>query len=315
MVFQNPKIQLYRTRNFSEKFNATFAYIRETWKVYLRYTLYLILPVCLAQSWAMNSFLHEYLGSVANSEMVRNFEFSDFILRIVGSYSVLIICALVGQCLLSALCYTLMQQYDLRTTRLNDITYSDFSDMFKSNLAKMVRTVLFFIAIGLVIVALTGLFAAITMWSLVVTVPLLIVALLVVFIPLTIFQPVYLFGNERFIPSLKKSFKYGFAAWGEIFVVLLVFGLLANIISSVTTMPWYLVTVVVEVLSQTNSESMLNTSVWYQFTVFVLGIIQSFGSYIAMILTITGLGFQYFSIAEKKENITFDEQIQNFDKL
>ena len=47
METEKPKIALYVKRSFGEKFNASFDFIKENWKLMLKYATYLLLPLCL----------------------------------------------------------------------------------------------------------------------------------------------------------------------------------------------------------------------------------------------------------------------------
>ena len=44
MESQKPKIAMYVKRPFGEKLNASFDFLKENWKLLLRFTTYLFLP-------------------------------------------------------------------------------------------------------------------------------------------------------------------------------------------------------------------------------------------------------------------------------
>ena len=44
MQMERPKIELYQVRSFGEKFSATFDFLRENFRLWLRACTYLILP-------------------------------------------------------------------------------------------------------------------------------------------------------------------------------------------------------------------------------------------------------------------------------
>ena len=50
MESQKPKIAMYVKRPFGEKLNASFDFLKENWKLLLRFTTYLLLPLCLIQA-------------------------------------------------------------------------------------------------------------------------------------------------------------------------------------------------------------------------------------------------------------------------
>ncbi|KAA6305267.1 hypothetical protein EZS27_043082, partial [termite gut metagenome] len=44
------KITFYAERSFAEKINATLHFIKENWKISLKYAIYVILPLCILQA-------------------------------------------------------------------------------------------------------------------------------------------------------------------------------------------------------------------------------------------------------------------------
>lgn len=60
MESQKPKIAMYVKRSFGEKLNASFDFIRENWKLMLKFTTYLLLPLCLIQALSLNGMMKGY---------------------------------------------------------------------------------------------------------------------------------------------------------------------------------------------------------------------------------------------------------------
>ena len=57
MEAQKPKIALYVQRSFGEKLTATFDFIKENWKPLMKFTTYLMLPLCLLQGLSLNGLM------------------------------------------------------------------------------------------------------------------------------------------------------------------------------------------------------------------------------------------------------------------
>ena len=57
MESQKPKIAMYVKRPFGEKLNASFDFLKENWKLLLRFTTYLLLPLCLIQALSLNGLM------------------------------------------------------------------------------------------------------------------------------------------------------------------------------------------------------------------------------------------------------------------
>lgn len=312
MQFPNPKIKFYKIRTFGEKFNATFDFLRETWRPLLKFSLYLILPICLIQAFAMNAY-------ISSAFSLRDNDFSGGSMAMFSSffmnYGILMICVLGGSCLLSSMVYTLMQEYERRENRLLDITLTDFKDALLHNLGKMMKAVLFFIGVSILCVVVFGLLIVLSPWTMVITVPVLFIGLIVISMPLSLFTPFYIFEDQPFSIALKRAFKYGFSVWGEIFVVVLVFGLLGSIISTVTMMPWYIMVIIKSFFTLSGEDAGITASWGYEFIMYLLGIVQSYGTYLSAMISSVGLAFQYFHLREKKEGVSVNESIANFDQL
>ena len=312
MLFPNPKIKFYKIRTFGEKFSIAFDFLRETWKPLMKYSLYLILPICLIQAFAMNAYMRFAFslgsGSFYGGQMELLFSF-------LANAGILMLCTLTGSCLLSSLVYTLMQVYERRENRLLDISLADFKSPLIRNFGKALQVTLFLFVAYCLCIAIFGLLAFLSLWTMVLTIPIFLIGLFIVVMPLSIFTPLYIFEDQPFFVALRRSFKYGFSAWGEIFLVLLVFGMLGSIISSVTMMPWYVMTLIKSVFTLADEGNGVTSSWWYEFIVYLLGIIQSYGTYLGAIISLVGISFQYFHTREKKEGISVNESIANFSQL
>jgi len=311
MQYSNPKIKFYKIRTFGEKFNVAFDFLRETWRPLLKFSLYLILPICLIQSFGITAYMR-FTFSIGAGNISSG---TEMLLSVILNCGLYMLCMLVGSCMLSALVYTLMQEYERRETRLMDITLADFKGALIRNFGKMVKASLFFTGVTLLVMLLIFLLALLSLWTLALTLPLLMIGLFIIMIPLTFFTPLYIFEEIPFFDALRKSFKYGFSAWGEIFVVLLVFGMLGSIISSITMMPWYIMAFIKSIFTIANEGDSITSSWLYDFIVYLSGILQSYGMYVASIISVVGLAFQYFHTREKKEGISVNESIANFDRL
>ena len=317
MEYPNPKIKFFKVRTLGEKLSVTFDFLRETWKPLLKFSFYLILPICLFQSFVLNSSMSSMYSMGYN--MGAGNEGINFYPMIL-SYLFYLLFVLLGTSVLNAMVYSLMSEYDQRETRLMSITLQDFKSALIKKTVKLLRAFLLFVGaivlLGLLAFLLLYALASENLYGIFVFLLIIIIAgLIFIMIPMQLFMPIYLFEEISFSGALKKTFKYGVAHWGGTFVIVFIFGLLANIISSVTMMPWYVMLLVGQMLSITGQGSGINASIWYQFISYLLGILQSYGMYASYLLTSVGIAFQYFHIREKNEGITIDTNIRDFDRL
>jgi len=309
---EKPRIEFYRQRTFSEKLNATFEFIRENWKPLLKYAFYLIMPICLIQSFAMNSFFDVYLGAIKNSTVTSSFDSSIYSIAV--SYGAILLCSMIGMALISGLIYAMMQTYATRENRLLDVVLNDFKDALTRNAWKYLRVVFLSMFASLFVVFAMAVLAYVSTMTLILTIPLFI-ALMILMVPLMMIIPVYIFERDiKLFGAIKKAWKLGMATlWGMLGLMIVLY-IISSVIQSVTMMPWYLTIVIGSVFSIA-SDSTVDQLVIYKFSVYILGLIQSFGMYVSMIIGIVGLAFQYFHAREKVEGITIESNISNFNEL
>jgi len=312
MEYPNPKIKFYKVRTMSQKLTVTFDFLRENWKPLLIFSLYLILPICLLQAFTMNSYIRFAFSMGYESASGAG---NEFVFSFLRNFIMLFVFIILGSSVLYAMVYSLMTQYESRESRLMKIKWEDIMSSFIRNVGKLLRVNLFLIGISLLISALIVVFAILSTWVLIILIPVAIIGVVAVMVPFTLFMPIYLFEEIPFFAALRKSFRYGFSFWGETLVIIVVFSLLANIVSGVTTIPWYFVIMFGEIFSLVESGAGFNNTIWYQFISYLLGILQSYGVYISYIFSTIGIAFHYFHIREKKEGISVDASIQNFERL
>jgi len=313
MDYQKPRIEFYRQRTFSEKMNATFDFIRENWKPLLKYSFYLIMPVCLVQTFAMNSFLNVYMDMVVSSTGGRT-PFGSSMIGFFTNYGILILCILIGSAIMSGMIYAMMQTYATRENRLQNVTLNDFKEQLTKNAWKCLRIIFALMFAYLFVVFLAAFLAVASRYTLIITIP-LVLAFIICLVPLMMLVPVYIFEhNLHFSEAIKKAWKLGIATLGGMLGLMIVLYIISSVIQTITMLPWYIVWIFGTIFSL-SSDSMVNQSVIYKFAIYILGLLQSFGMYISAIIGIVGLAFQYFHAREKVEGITIESNISNFDKL
>jgi len=313
MEYIKPKIEFYRRRDFSEKLNVTFAFIRENWKPLLKYSFYIIMPVCLVQTFAMNSFFSTYIDLMSASAIGTG-GFYGSASSVLANYGILIFCMMLGGAIMSGVIYSMMQTYAKRENRLVDVTLDDFKDNIVRNTWKYLRLLLLFTFVYIIILSVMIFLAYISVYTLALTIPIFIACIILV-IPLMLVFPVSIFEEKiSMIDAIKKSWKLGTATlWGMLGLMIVLY-IISSVIQTITMMPWYIAEMVGMVFSL-SSESMITESFIFKFLLYILGLLQSLGVYISMIIGIIGLAFQYFHAREKVEGVKIESNITNFGNL
>ena len=167
--------------------------------------------------------------------------------------------------------------------------------------------------IGVVVLVIS--FAAIVSAPILAIIPIL--ALFVCCLPASMALPVYVFEDkETLFSSIARGIKLGFHSFWSLLGLMFVIGFLTNILSSFTSIPWYILTVVKSVLLATDTtQSSFATSPVYSFFVYLSSVFMNFGMYLAMTISTFALAFHYGSIAEEEDGLSVEEDIQHFDEL
>lgn len=310
METQKPKIALYVKRSFGEKLTATFGFVNENWKVLLKYTTYLILPLCLIQGLSMKSFMQSYMGVVASAGNGIS-SYDDLAYTLGVSYGALFLLSMIGGLILTSLVYGLIKLYNEREERLAGVTFADLKPLLFSNAKRLLILWLFMTAIVFGAVVVMALLIVITPWTMLLTIPFLIACIF----PLTLLPAIYLFENIGVWQAFLKTFRLGFATWGGIFGVTFVTGFIANVVQGVLSIPYMVVMVVGVALTTSGMQTEMTTSAGFGFMNYLFAVLMTFGIYLSMIFTMLGLVYQYGHACEVMDSISVEEDINRFEQL
>lgn len=304
-----PKIELYQKRDFGEKVTATFQFVRENWKPLLKYLTILMLPISIVQSLCMNMYLDEGVINVMDET-----DTDAFMAAGMGYYAVTVVCSVVGGVLYYALFYALFAAYGRRDERLHGITWTDLSADFYRNVRRGFILVGFTVLVVMAYMVVTAMLAFVTPFTLILTLPLLLICA----VPLALFYPAYMLGDgSRGVgATFAWSMKQGFHFWGGTFLVTLVCYLLTSIVGGVCSVPWYIVYIfrLLSGMPETDFVS-LHGNTFLSVLQFLFGIIMLYGTYLASVVVMLGVTYQYGHIREKTDAVTVTDDIEHFDTL
>ena len=316
MQIERPKIELYQVRSFGEKFSAIFEFIRENFKFLLRACTYLLLPLCLVQGFAMEMMTKVLAPYYTNTfDVGEDADVESMMLRLGASYVGYGICLLIGSTLLAGICYSMVKYYHKSPNRLRNTTLSDLKPLIIQVIKRSLLMTVVLVALFIVVLVLIISFAAITSAPILAIIPIL--ALIVCCLPVSMALPVYVFEDkETLFSSILRGLKLGFHSFGSLFGLMFVIGFLTNILSSFTSIPWYILTVVKSVLLATDTtQSSFATSPVYSFLVYLSSVFMNFGMYLTMTISTFALAFHYGSIAEEEDGFSVEDDIQHFEEL
>ena len=317
---ERAKIELYKTRTFSEKLNDTIGFMRESWRTQLKYFIYLMLPCSIVLAFFLNHFFSGYMSLIMAVQNVGDPR-SD-----VGSFllnaGAMLIVFMVTYALLIALVYALVRLYRARgEDRLKNLTTEELKPELMFCLRRSCMLMLATIVIGIVVLLIFGGLMAgafvINPGFGLMSLMLLYIALLVVALPMMLVTPIYMLEDDiSIIPAFQKAFHLGIPTWGGIFAVVFVLGIIASIIQTVTMGPWYILFIVKMVFTLSNDlDGSFTSSIFYTFAEYITCVLQCLGMLFSSVLTIVGLTIQYGHAADKIDGVGVVEKIEQFDEF
>ena len=126
MESQKPKIAMYVKRPFGEKLNASFDFLKENWKLLLKFTTYLLLPLCLIQALSLNGLMSGALSISAIASSTAMAASSSSLIAFGSYYGLYMFLYLIGIILLTSLVYGLIRTYNEREERMLSMIYEKF---------------------------------------------------------------------------------------------------------------------------------------------------------------------------------------------
>ena len=320
MQLQTPKIEIYRTRTFTDKLGDTFNFLRENWRTITKYTIYIMLPVSMVLAFFANHFWNGYISLITalntagsmDDEGILSFGLSSLATLVVGIISYMILITLL---------FALIRLYTVREQRLANITIDELKPemwfcmkrCMMMTLVGLVLVIAFLALVVLMVVLLVSINGAVALLGFI----LLYGVAVAVMLPLTLVPSIYLLeDNIGVFEAYMKGFRLGFATWGGIFAITFVIGFITGVIQSFTMMPWYILSMVKMVINVSDKQdgSFFN-SFLYDAIQYITCILTCLGYFISCIIEVVAITIQYGHASDKIDGVGVAKNIERFDEF
>lgn len=285
-----PKIMLYVDRTMGEKVNATFDFIKENWRVWLKFMFYGLMPLCIIQG-------IQFDGAI--SKLINNRYDNPF-----GDALEIFWLVPVGMVLVWSIVMALLKKYQERPNRLRDIKVRELWPLLWKNALRMV-------GVGLL--------------STVIAVPVMIVGFVLFFLPfiaqilafglilpLALWPVIYFYENDAtYSSSFSKAWRLGFSKWIHLLYLGIVMVLLIHVLQGVVAIPWMVLEIV---FSELFGGSGFVGAV-FDVISNAIAVSYFFMVYVGMSFMALAFAFHYGSVASTQESASLDSEIDNFENL
>jgi len=326
MNLKKQKIELYATRDFGKKLSDVMEFVRANWRALLKYETYFLLPICVVLAFFSNRFIGDYFGLITTIERMGGMDASGWLSTAVNLLGTMVF-YMIGYVALSAVVFTILHLYFFRDQDLSLVTFEELKPNLGYFAKRFLVLMLVSVLIGIAVIAVIGVLAGIiyaitggilqTAGFLALTYFLLIIMAIVVGVPLMLVTPIYMLEPQiTVVGAFRKALRLGFATWIGVFGVTFVIGLIASILQTFTMMPWYVMIFVKQFFTLANHGDAGFTGTFvYNFFLYLLCIVQCFGSFIASTFTIVGTTIQYGHAADKIDGQGVAQHIEHFDNF
>ena len=272
------KIVFYKERDFGEKFNVTFEFVKQNWKILLRYALYGILPLAFVGALSLNSLMQNMVDVSSGNSM-----FSDELsYSMLFSYALLLPTSLAAYIWIGTVVFSMMQFYNAHDEGLQGVTFQELKPSFRRNAWRL-------LAVG---------------------------AVVAFGVPLILVTPTYIFEDISVWRAYVRGFRLGWSTWGGIFGLGFVLSLLSNVVSVVFVMPWEVCILVKTLFVQAYAgEETFVGSVTFVILQYIFGVVMWIGSYLIYNLFFISTGYLYSHAAEKLDDMSVGQGIDDFEEM
>lgn len=286
------RIIFYKQRTLGERLSAATDFIKQNWKIIGKNLLILVLPLALIYGLIMQKYMQSLFSYTTpdTTSILTMFAYGIF--------------SWIFTSVVSGAIGAMLIRYDAEG-KLD--SSANLSSLFPTIMPLAGKTILisFIFSFTIMIVMAALFYLAISfgvVGAVIMGISMLLLFGVVIFIlpMLTIvFFPAY-FKGVNAIQSIREAFQLGLKNWGNLFVTALLVMVIVSIVSSIFSIPYSMVILF-----------------WGDVTIlsFIFSFVVSLFSFMMAPFGLIYFAFQYFSIAEREEGTSLQNQLDDFDNL
>lgn len=281
------KIELRKTRDFSEKVNVTFEFIRVNYKPLFTCILFISAPFSLIgmllMSYSQNFIMYDAIGSIDSSGMISG------IVLMIPAYILII----GGYLLNSSVINNFVRLYEEKDDPFS-ITVSEVWSKAVADIGTLLGAS---ILVGIMV--FTGFIF-------------LIIPGVYLMVALSLIVPVIIIERKTVSDGISRCFTLIKDKWWSTFGLLFVMGILQAVIGLVFNIPTYVIVIFQEYIAP--SSETFNPPLWVKVSSLLASAISAIGSNLVASLTSLAIVFQFFNLVERREATGFINKLENFGK-
>ncbi len=294
-------IEFQKTRDFSNKLNATFTFVTQNYKSLFRSMIYIAGPPVLVASVMLSSFLGDFfklaLGAGRDPEAFQsymlnvNFWIQLFLMFVFMMVSYVAVIATTNNYMIL---YAEKKSNKIDVTEVWARVRQTLGMYLGTTLLFGVLTILFYILMIIPVFVLANISPFLIFFGIV----FLIMGAFYVLVGASLIYPIRAFEKKGFFEALVRSFYLVKNKWWSTFGLLMILSLLVGVLSYVFSIPASILQGV-SILHTVKPEGTNSTST--ETIILVLNSLAYITQLLLYLLPNVGLAFQYFNLVEMKE--------------
>lgn len=288
----SPLIKFYEKRQFGEKINASFTFIRENAWPYIKAQLLISGVILLVTNIFVNQLSLDFASFMSPEEVT-----VDFFINFLNVYGLLFMSVLVTATLIPIVTYGYMRAYQHHPP--HEITVS----MILKNLGTKVFYILLYniimfvlICFGLILFFIPGIY---------------------IYVVLTLGTSIILFEDSNPLDAIGRSFTLIRGKWWSTFGLIIVMAIIGYIISFVFGLPRTLtfgLKAFTSLAENGNMQEVVEAAKGEQALNVLFSVFETFGQILLYSLVYIALAFQFFNLVERIESRGLMAEINQLDK-
>jgi len=309
-----PQLEFYKKRPFGDKLNATFVFIRENAKPFLKVQLLIAGPILLLMTIVINQFSFDFMNlGFAPEDLTA----SD-VFRLVKLYGFLILSGIITSAIMPAVTFTYMAKY--QTTQPELISNAQIIPGLGSKIFNLIGynllTTLIIGAVGALLALAIGFSVSASAFLVVIFGFALLIAVVYIAVTMSLGSAIIIFEKNNPIDAIGRSFRLITGKWWSTFGLIVVVGILSAIISQLFGLPravFFGIKAFASFEEGGDLSNMLQMTTGEQALNIVFSVFETFGSIVTNSLIFIAIAFQYFNLVERKESKGLMSQIESLD--
>lgn len=306
-------IEYHQTRDFSNKINATFGFIRQNFKGLTKSILFIAGPPILIASLLIGSFMNDFMSISQANTLGGGTEMQDYIMS--SSFWLQFLLMLVLLTVSGVMAIATINGYIVlyEQKRTNEVEVSDVWANVRQTFWMNFGTMFMFMFLGMVVYIILiipfALIVAVSPYLVFIGILLFIstIIYLAIGVSLTFFIRTY--EQKGFFDALARSFSLIKGKWWSTFGIVFILYMIILIVSYLFLIPWYVI-FFINAMHNIETGAFTEMSDTMALISLVLFTLYYLVQMILYALPNIGIAFQYFNLVELKEARGLVSQIE-----